>query len=321
MKVVLCPRYGSPDLLEVREIEKGAAEENEVLVKVHAASVNALDWRKSSGSPFLVRLVEGLRKPKRPRLGVDVSGVVEALGRGAQEFHVGDEVFGIAYGAFGEYVSAAESEIVLKPSRTSFESAAAVPIAAITALQSLRDTAGLRPGQRVLVNGAGGGVGTFAVQIAKALGAEVTAVSSAPNLELLRSIGADHVLDYAQVDFTRGEQHYDVILDLHPSHSNSDYKRVLNPEGICIPVGFGGMWHLISVALRSSFASKTHGKRVRLMIAKPNKKDLGVLRDLLDAGKIVPVIDRRYPLDQAREGIRYLQTGRARGKVIVSVAV
>ncbi|MCI4350455.1 MAG: NAD(P)-dependent alcohol dehydrogenase [Thermoplasmata archaeon] len=298
-------------------METSAAEDNEVLVQVRAASVNALDWRKVRGAPFAVRFVEGLTKPKRPRLGVDFAGVVEAQGRGATEFHPGDEVFGIAYGAFGEYVSAAEREIVLKPANVSFEAAAAVPIAGVTALQGLRDIGQVRAGDSVLVNGAGGGVGTFAVQIAKALGAEVTAVSSTGNLELLRSIGADHVLDYTREDFAAGGPRFDRILDMHPTHSVSAFKRALNPDGICVTIGFGGMLGLMAVALRGKMASKTHGKRIRFFVAKPNKKDLGVLKEFLEAGKIRPVIDRRYPLAEVPAAIRYVEEGHARGKVII----
>jgi len=319
VKAIVVPRYGPPDVVQLREMEKCVAEDNEVLVKVHAASVNALDWRTVAAKPFLVRLVGGLRRPKRPRLGTDVAGVVEALGKGATEFHPGDEVFGLAYGAFGEYVSAAENEIVRKPAKTSFETAAAVPIAGFTALQALRDTARIQPGQKVLVNGAGGGVGTLAVQIAKSFGAEVTATSNPQNLELLRSIGADHVIDYSKEDFTRSAPRYDVILDMHPSHSIGDYKRVLNPQGIAVMIGFGGMFRLISVALRAKLFSKTKGKRVVFMGAKPNKKDLGVLGNLLESGTLAPVIERRFALTEVPEALRLVESGQARGKVVITV--
>jgi len=320
VKAIVVPRYGPPEVLRLDETEKCRAEDNEVLVRVQAASVNALDWRTVRAKPFLVRTSQGFRRPKRPRLGVDMAGVVETLGKNATEFHVGDEVFGVAYGAFGEYVSAAEKEIVLKPAKVSYEAAAAVPIAGLTALQALRDTARVQPGQKVLINGAGGGVGTFAVQIARSFGAEVTATSSPENLDLLRSIGADHVIDYSREDFTKGGHQYDVILDMHPAHSTSAYKRVLSPQGIGVMVGFGGMFRLISVALRAKISSKSQGKRVVIMMAKPDKQDLGVLRDLLESGRLVPVIDRRFTLTEVPAALERVESGHARGKVVISVA-
>lgn len=319
MKAIVWERYGPPEVLQLRDLSMPSLAEKEVLVKVYAASANALDWRRVRGSPFLVRMIEGLRRPKRPRLGVDVAGRVEALGKGASEFHVGDDVFGLAQGAFAEYVAAEESEIVLKPPSVSYEAAAASGIAAITALQAIRDRGKVRPGLRVLVNGAGGGVGTFAVQVAKAYGAEVTAVSAAGNFAQLRSIGADHLVDYDREDFTRSGQRYDVILDMHPTQPISGYVRALNPAGVCITLGFGGILRLIAVSLRGKIVSWTRGKTITFMVAKPTKKDLESLRDLLASGKLVPVIDRRYTLAGVPNAIRYLETGHARGKLVITV--
>ena len=319
MQAVVCPRYGSPDVLRVADLEKPAAEDNEVLVKVHAASLNALDWRRMRGAPFVVRLIEGIRKPKRPRLGTDMAGTVEALGKGATEFHVGDEVFGVAYGAFAEYVSAAEREIALKPSNVSFESAATAGVAAFTALQALRDKGQVRAGTKLLINGAGGGVGTFAIQIAKSLGAEVRAMTRQANLEMVRSIGADHVLDYAKEDFAAGGRQFDVILDIHPRRSISQYKQALTPGGTAITVGFGGLSQLLAIALRAKLTSKGTGRRVVFHVAKPNKKDFEILAGLLRDGKVVPVIDRRYSLDQVADAVRHLESESASGKIVLTL--
>ncbi len=319
MRAIVCPKYRPPDVLQLQEIEKSIVEPNEVLVKVHAASVNALDWRTVRASPFLVRLMGGFWKPKRPRLGVDFAGQVEALGPNATEFHSDDELFGRAYGTFADSVSASEKEIALKPADVSYEAAAAVPIAGLTALQALRDKAVLRAGPTVLVNGAGGGVGTFVVQIAKALGAEVTGTSNSGNLDLLRSIGADHVIDYSRQDFTQAGIRYDLIIDLHPTHSFRECKRALNPQGIYLALGFEGLARLISLVFRQRLTSNSKGKRAMLMMARPTKKDLGDLAELLASGKMVPVIERRYALSEVPAAIRYLETGHARGKVVINV--
>jgi NADPH:quinone reductase-like Zn-dependent oxidoreductase len=319
MKAIRYDRYGSPDVLRLQEVDMPTPKDDQVVVRVRASSVNALDWRSVRASPFLVRLAGGLRKPKDPSLGADVSGVVEALGKNANEFHRGDEVFGLAHGAFGEYASAAERGLILKPAKVPFEAAAVLPIAGFTALQALRDTGQLRRGQSVLINGAGGGVGTFAVQIAKSFGAEVTAVSRSENLDLLRSMGADHVIDYGRQDFTRAAQQYDLILDTHPSHSTAAYKRVLTPGGICVVVGFAGMLRLISLVIRTKLWSKSRGRRVAFMMAKPNKKDLTLLAELVESGQLVPTIDRRYSLAEVPESIRYMESGNARGKIVITI--
>ena len=290
-----------------------------MLARVRAASLNALDWRSMRASPFLVRFIGGLRKPKDPRVGADFSGVVESIGKGVKGLRPGDEVFGLTDGAFGEFVAAKETRIAIKPTKVSFEAAASLPIAGFTALQALRDTAHLQRGQSVLVNGAGGGVGTFAVQIAKWLGAEVTAVSRAANREVLRSIGAEHFMDYTEQDFTRGGRHYDVIIDLHPTHSVSQYRRVLTPNGVCVSVGYGGMLRLIGLVLRGKLVRKARGQRVAFMVAKPNLADLRLLGGLVDSGAVTPVIEHRYPLEGLPEAIGLLESGSARGKILVSV--
>ena len=318
MKAIVYTKYGSPDVLQLKEIEKPTPKENEVLVKVHAAAANPADWHLMRAEPFVARLENGLLKPKHTRLGADVAGRVEAIGKNVTQFQVGDDVFGElplnALGSFAEYIVAPEDLLALKPARLSFEQAAAVPLAGFTALQGLRDKGKLQPGQKVLINGASGGVGTFAVQIAKALGAaEVTGVCSTRNLELVRSIGADKVIDYTQTDFTRSGQQYDLIFDAVGNRSVADLKRALTPTGIGSVAGFTSMALLFQHMLLG-------GKKVGLMAtAKANQKDLLILKELLEAGKITPVIDRRYPLSETAEAIRYLESGRARGKVIVTV--
>jgi NADPH:quinone reductase-like Zn-dependent oxidoreductase len=321
MKAILCETYGSPEVLQLREVEKLSAKENEVLVRILAASANPLDWHRMRGSPFLVRLVNGLRKPKNSKIGVDISGRVEALGRNATQFKPGDEVFGVADGSFAEYVSAADSELELKPANVSFEEAAAAPVAAFTALQRLRDKGQIQPGQKVLINGASGGVGTFEVQIAKSFGAEVTGVCSTRNLEMIRSIGADHVIDYTQEDFTKNGQRYDLIIAAVPTldHSVSDYRRALNPQGICVVVGLSSVLQMFRVMFMGSLVSRAGGKKIGFMMAKLTKKDLIILRGLLEDGKLVPVIDRRYPLSEVPDVIQYLEQGHARGKVVIAV--
>ncbi|HWM50439.1 MAG TPA: NAD(P)-dependent alcohol dehydrogenase, partial [Thermoplasmata archaeon] len=291
-----------------------------VLVKVHAASANPVDWHTMRGKPFLVRFSEGLRKPKDPRLGTDIAGRVEAVGSNVTQFKLGDEVFGTCPGGFAEYASAREDRLALKPTNRSFEESAAVPVAAFTALQGLRDSGRIRAGQKVLVNGASGGVGTFAVQIAKSFETEVTGVCSTRNLEMVRSIGADHVIDYTQEDFTRSGPRYDLIYDAVGNRSVSAYKRALRPQGTCVIAGFSGMSRLFQHVIGGRLMSMTGNKKIGLMgLAKPNQKDLIVMKRLLEAGKVVPVIDRRYPLSETAEAIRYLEQGHARGKVVISV--
>ncbi len=320
MKAMVITKYGSPDVLQFKEVEKPTAKDNEVLVKVHAVSANPLDWHRMRGAPFLVRLEDGLQKPKNSILGADIAGRVEAVGRNVTQFQPGDEVFGgISGGGFAEYVSVPENKLALKPANMSFEAAAAVPVAAFTALQGLRDKGKIQPGQKVLVNGASGGVGTFAVQIAKSFGAEVTGVCSTRNLDMVRSIGADHVIDYTQEDFTKNGLRYDLILDAVANHSVSDYKRALSPQGICVIIGFSSLFHLFQVMFMGSWVSRTGSKKIGLMLAKPNKKDLVFVKELLEAGKVLPVIDRRYNLSEVPEAIRYLEGGHAQGKVVITV--
>lgn len=317
MKAIVYTKYGSPDVLQLKEVEKPAPKADEVLVKVQAASVNPADWHLMRAEPFLARFANGLLKPKNTRLGADVAGSVEAVGSNVTQFKVGDDVFGEmaldTLGCFAEYVCAPEDVVALKPANLTFEQAAAVPLAAFTALQGLRDKGQIRPGQKVLINGASGGVGTFAVQIAKSFGTEVTGVCSTRNVELVRSIGADHVIDYTQVDFTQNGQQYDLIFDAVGNRSVADIRRALSPTGICSVAGFTSLSRLFQVMLLG-------GKKIGLMeTAKTNQKDLLIIKELLETDKVVPVIDRRYPLAETAEAIRYLETGRARGKVIITV--
>ncbi len=320
MKAIVYTKYGPPEVLQLKEVAKPVPKDNQVLVKVHAASANALDWHFMRGAPFLARLAGGLRKPKDPRLGADFAGRVEAVGTNVTQFQPGDEVFGAETGSFAEYASVPENTLALKPTKSSFEEAAAIPVAAITALQGLRDKGQIQSRQKVLVNGASGGVGTFAVQIAKSFGTEVTGVCSTRNLDLVRSIGADHVIDYTQADFTKNGQHYDLIYDAVGNRSVSDYKRALNPKGTCVIAGFQNLPRLFEHMVLGPLRSRTGNKKVGLMgIAKMNQKDLVFVKELLEAGKIVPVIERRYPLREVPEAIRYLEEGHARGKVVITI--
>jgi NADPH:quinone reductase-like Zn-dependent oxidoreductase len=327
MKAVVYTDYGSPDVLEIRDVKKPVPNDDQVLIKVRAASINPLDWHFIEGTPYIVRAMGvGLRKPKDPRLGVDMAGQVEAVGKNVTQFKPGDEVFGARTGAFAEYVCArADRAVVLKPANLTFEQAASVPIAAITALQGLRDKGKIQPGQKVLINGASGGVGTFAVQIAKSFGADVTGVCSTRNLDLVRSLGADHVIDYTKEDFTKGEQRYDLILDNVGTQPLSGFRRALQPKGICVMIGGGGpndggligpLGRPVKALLLSPFISQKMG----MLMAELNKKDLTTLADLMQSGKVTPVIDRTYPLSQIAEAIRYLEQGHARGKVVITVA-
>jgi len=319
MQAIVCEKYGPPEALQLRELEKPIPKEGEVLLRVHAASVNPADWHLIRGAPFLARMSAGLLKPKDTRVGSDLAGRVEAVGGNVTQFQPGAEVFGLASGSFAEYAIAPEVRLVPKPVNTSSEAAAAVPLAALTALQGLRDKGQIAPGKKVLINGASGGVGAFAVQIAKSFGAEVTGVCSTRNVDLVRSIGADHVIDYTKEDFTRNGQRYDLIFDAVGNHSVSDRMRALTPQGICVVAGFGGMSRLIGVALLGRLTSRKGGRRISLMLMKPNHEDLIFLKGLLEAGKLVAVIDRRYTLNEVPQAIRYLEGGHARGKVIISV--
>lgn len=324
MKAVVYTTYGSPSVLQLNDVEKPTPRDNEVLVKVHAASANPLDWHLMRAEPFLARLENGLLKPKNTKLGADVAGRVEAVGSDVTQFQVGDAVFGgipiNELGGFAEYACVREETLVLKPARLTFEQAAAVPIAAFTALQGLRNAGRIQPGQKVLINGASGGVGTFAVQIAKSFETEVTGVCSARNVDMVRSIGADHVIDYTQADFTDNGQAYDLIFDAVGNRSVSDLERALQPNGICVVAGFTSLSRLFQVVLLGAWVSKTGSKKIGVMdTMKPNRQDLLLIRDLLEAGKVVPVIDRCYPLHQVADAIGYLEQGHARGKVVITV--
>ncbi len=317
MKAIVYERYGSPDVLQLKEIDKPVPKDDRVLVKVRAASVNAYDWHMLRGKPFLVRLSEGLLKPKNHVLGADIAGQVEAVGNEVKQLHPGDEVFGTISGGFAEYACPREQYLGLKPANLSYEEAAAVPMAAITALQGLRDKGKIQPGQKVLINGASGGVGTFAVQIAKSLGAEVTGVCSTSHVDKARSIGADHVIDYTQEDFTKNGQHYDLILAANGYHSLSAYKRALGPTGTFVMTG-GSMAQMFQAMLLARWMSKPGGKQMSFLMAKLNKNDLVYLKGLLEAGKIAPVIERRYPLSQVADAVRYLEAGHAQGKIVIT---
>jgi NADPH:quinone reductase-like Zn-dependent oxidoreductase len=323
MKAVLYTKYGPPEDLQLKEIEKPAPKEDQVLVKVHAASVNYGDWGLLRGKPFLLRLMAGgLLTPKNKILGGDIAGRVEAVGRNVQQAQPGEEVFGdlsgCGRGGFAEYVCVPAKALVNKPANLSFEEAAAVPMAAVTALQGLRDKGQIQPGQKVLINGASGGVGTFAVQIAKSFGADVTAVCSTRNLEMARSIGADQVIDYTQEDFTKSGQRYDLILAANGYHPISDYKRALNPKGIYVCTG-GTLAQIFQSMLLGPWMSRDGGQKLTNLSQRSNQEDLVFMKELLEAGKIVPVIDRCYPLSELPEAFRYFGEGHARGKVAITV--
>jgi NADPH:quinone reductase-like Zn-dependent oxidoreductase len=316
MKAMVYHEYGSPNNLKVDEIEMPAVKDDKVLVKVHAASVNWLDWHFLTGTPFLARLMAGLLKPKNRVLGIDLAGQVEAVGANITQFRPGDEVFGSSdHGCFAEYVSVSEAEVVSKPANMTFEEVAAVPGAGITALRALRDQGEIRPGRKVLVNGASGGVGTFAVQIAKSMGARVTGVCSTRNLDLLRSIGADQVIDYTREDFTQNGDRYDLIFDVVARRSFSECKRALQPEGIYVTTEFSPL-----LALRGAWTSMTGGQKMAPLPPRPpSETDLVFVKELLESGQVSPVIDRRYPLSDLPDALRYLEKGHAHGKVIITV--
>ena len=322
MKAIVHRCYGSPDVLAFEDIEKPTAADNEVLVRVQAASVNPLDWHYMRGSPYLMRLGSGLGTPANASLGVDFAGTVEAVGKNVKLFKPGDEVFGGKRGAFAEYVSVRENgALTLKPANVTFEQAASAPIAAITALQALRDKGKIKSGQKVLINGASGGVGTFAVQIAKSFGAEVTGVCSTRNVEMVRSIGADHVFDYTREDYTESGQRYDLIIDNVGNHSLLENRRVLNPDGIFVIVGGpkGNWLGPLMSPVRALLLSPFVGQDFVMVLAKMSKEDLAILGDLMQAGKVIPVIDRRYQLSEIPAAIRYSEEGHARGKIVIDV--
>lgn len=320
MKASVYYEYGSPDVLRLEEIAKPTPGDKDVLIRVRAASLNPLDWHFMRGTPYFIRIVAGLRRPKFTCLGVDVAGQVEAVGRNVTEFKPGDEVFGGCRGAFAEYACTSEAALVLKPDNVTFEQAACVPVAAFTALQALRDKGQIQPGQKILINGASGGVGTLAVQIAKSFGADVAGVCSTRNVELVRSLGADRVIDYTLEDFTKAGQLYDVIFDLVGNHSLSAFRRALNSKGIYIAAGGSSDRWMIG-ALARMFAALVLGpfvsQKLVMILAKANKKDLTTISELMQAGKVTPVIDRRYRLSEVPEAIRYLEEGHARGKVVI----
>ena len=323
MKAIVYNQYGPPEVLQLIEMEKPIPKDDQVLVKVYAASVNAAEWHLLTADIFLVRLMTGgLLKPKNTRLGSDVAGRVEAVGGNVTQFRPGDEVFGdiasSSSGSFAEYAVVAEMALALKPANLSFEQAAAVPLAGITALQGLRDQGHIQSGQKVLINGASGGVGTFAVQIAKVFGAEVTAVTSTGKLDQALSLGADHVIDYTKDDFTQNGQQYDLILAVNGYHPLSAYQRALAPQGIYVMAG-GTPAQIFQALLLGPLKSKSGGKKITSLTAHANQKDLVILKELLEGGKIVPAIDRTYPLSETAEALRYLGAGHARGKIVITV--
>jgi NADPH:quinone reductase-like Zn-dependent oxidoreductase len=321
VKAIVYHEYGSPDILRCEEIEKPTAGDEEVLIKVRAASVNPLDWHFMRGAPYMVRIMTGLQKPERGRLGVDLAGEVEAVGRSVTQFQPGDQVFGASLGAFAEYVCAREQAVVLKPANLTFEQAAAMPTAGLTALQALRKGR-IQSGQKVLINGAAGGVGTFAVPIAKSLGAHVTGVCSTRNVSLVRSIGADHVIDYTHEDFTKSGQRYDLIFDCVGNHSLSAFRRVISPNGTYLIVGGsgGGRWiGPLARGLKAILWSRFVSQNLVMVLSSSNKEDLVTLKQLAESKTFTPIVDRTYPLSEVPKAIRYLEEGHARGKVVVAL--
>jgi NADPH:quinone reductase-like Zn-dependent oxidoreductase len=321
MKAIVQPRYGSPDVLQLRDVERPTIGDDGVLVRVRASSVNAMDWHLMRGRPYLARIGSGLRRPTQAITGTDVAGVVEAVGRDVTELRPGDEVFGARSGAYAEYVAGRVRNFVGKPANLSFEEAAAIPVAAITALQALRDQGHVQPGQHVLIIGAGGGVGSFSVQLAKAFGATVTAATSTANLELVRSIGADEVVDYTRTDVTRSGQRFDVVLDVGGYRSLRDLARVVARKGTVVPVGAGKATTvgIVSGILAGQVRRRVLGQRMGFFVGKITRDDLLVLAQLATDGKIRPVVDRRHPLAEVASAIRYAETGQARGKVVITV--
>ena len=322
MKAIVYRRYGSPDVLRLEEVDRPIVKEGDVLVRVHAASVNPLDWHLLRGQPYIVRPTSGWRRPKRNIPGVDVAGVVEAVGRTVTELRPGDEVFGEKTRACAEYVSGPERLFVHKPANLTLEQAAAIPVGAVTALQALREHGNIQPGQRVLINGASGGVGTFAVQLAKVFEADVTGVCSTPNMQLVRSLGADHVIDYTRENFTRDRQRYDLVIDNVGNHSLKVLRRVLVPTGALVVVGIDpskGNWIAPIARMLGAQLLSRGSQKIRFMLTDIEREDLLFIKELTEAGRIIPVIDRTYPLSEVPDAIRYLETMRARGKVIIRV--
>jgi NADPH:quinone reductase-like Zn-dependent oxidoreductase len=322
MKAIVYHEYGSADVLKCEEIEKPVPKDDEVLIKVRAASVNPLDWRIMKGKPRAVRVMARLTK-MGGRPGVDVAGVVEAVGKNVTQFKPGDEVFGACRGAFAEYACTAQSKLAMKPGNVTFEQAASANVAGLTALQGLRDHGKIQPGSKVLINGAAGGVGTFAVQIAKSFGAHVTGVCSMRNLEMVRSIGADEAIDYTQSDFTKSNQRYDLIFDCVGNHSFSEIKRVLNPNGRCVPIGAphdASVTGLLASMIKIAVGSALSSQKAVMFIAKSSQDDLTLLGQLIATGKLKPVIESRYSLSDAPDAVRQVEEGHARGKVIITVS-
>ncbi len=322
MKAIVQDEYGSADALDLRDIEKPEIDDDEVLIRVHAAGVNIADWAIMNGLPYVARPVYGLRKPKNPVRGSDVSGTVEAVGAGVTRLHPGDEVFGESVGSFAEYATGTEGKLAPKPANLTFEQAAAVPMAGLVALQALSDHGDVRAGQKILINGASGGIGTFAVQIAKSLGAEVTGVCSTRNMDMVRSLGADHVIDYSHENFTQMNQRYDFILDNVANHSMSELRGALTPEGTLVPNGggFDNHWFASGGRMINAYALKRFvSHKLRPFLVSSKFEDLVPLKELIEAGKVVPVIDRTYPLSEAFQAIRYVGEGHTRGKVVITL--
>ena len=322
MKAIVQARYGSPDVLQLKDVGKPVLRDDEVLVRVRAAAVNIGDWHLLRGVPYAMRGVTGPRKPRREIPGLDIAGQIESVGSNVSQLQARDEVFGWCKGAFAEYASAAENTLLPKPANLTFEQAAGVGDSAFTALAAVRDQGKVQPGHTVLINGASGGVGTFAVQIAKSFGAKVTGVCSTRNVEMVRSLGADQVIDYTNEDFTQTEQAYDVMLDLVGTRSLSDCRRALTPQGTYVVVGVRdmGRWIGLSRQTKALLLSPFVRQRMRVFVVRHNPEDLAVLKDLAEAGKITPVIDRRYSLSDVREALRYQGEGHARGKVIIAIS-
>jgi NADPH:quinone reductase-like Zn-dependent oxidoreductase len=322
MQAMVQGTYGSAEALELRDIDKPEIGDDEVMLRVRAAGVNPADWAVMSGLPYIARPVYGLRKPKNAVRGTDVAGVVESVGTGVTRFRPGDEVFGWCAGAYAEYASVSEGALVLKPANLTFEQAASVPMAGLVALQALRDHGNVQAGQTVLINGASGGIGTFAVQIAKSLGAQVTGVCSTRNVDMVRSIGADHVIDYTQGDFTRNGQRFDFILDNVANHSLSDLRRAVTPTGVLVPNGggFDNRWFASGGrVIRANVLKRSVDHRLRPFLLSPKLEDLVVLKELIEAGKVTPVIDRTYPLSETPQAISHVGEGHARGKIVITV--
>lgn len=321
MKAIVFEKYGSPEVLQLKEVAKPSPKDNQAQIRVHASSINDWDWGLLRGKPFINRLLFGLLKPRIKILGVDIAGRVEAVGCNVRRFRPGDEVFGdlsgCGWGGFAEYVCVPENALVLKPAKMTFEQAAALPQAGGLAVQGLRDKGRIQPGQKVLINGAGGGAGSLAVQIAKAFGADVTGVDQTAKLDMMRSIGADRVIDYTQEDYTKTGKRYDLILDVAGYRSIFDCKRALNPNGTYVMVG-GASARIFQAIFLGLWISKTGSRRMGILAHKPNK-GLDFLGELIEAGKVVPVIDRRYPLSEVPEALRYFGTGQAKGKIIIKI--